>query len=388
MINKDIRLNPIEATQELKDRVVSYINETLPICNAVPSLANEVNRFLRGSNHDDARLITSPYIELMLEYLPGNSLQELADEDVILQETADAFAKYLGGEAVQAKDIKLYDHQCKSIRAIKDDKNLLVCTGTGSGKTECFLLPLIDSILRERKEKGDKYQAHVRAMILYPMNALVNDQIRRLRTILRYLPNITFGRYTGELALSEDEFDLDESVKNKLISLYSKAEHVGGRSSLLNDEITLANEYTRRKQWEVAPADILVTNYSMLERLLIQPETSGIFNNEWDFIVLDEAHSYTGSTGTEIAWLLRRLERRLRKDKEYSSIRYLATSATLSDSDDLTIKYGDCLGFAKKLFPDNNKDFHLEFGTTCLPNVENPLCLNKDILCLFNDCKH
>ena len=91
----------------------------------------------------------------------------------------------------------LYKHQENAIRKAVQGRNLVVATGTGSGKTETFLIPILNTLLLE-EDAGTLRQAGVRALLLYPMNALANDQMKRLRSILTTYKSITFGRYVGE----------------------------------------------------------------------------------------------------------------------------------------------------------------------------------------------
>src|SRR5690606_29524672 len=98
----------------------------------------------------------------------------------------------------------LYVHQERAIRHLIAGRNAIVATGTGSGKTEAFLLPILNGLFREA-EAGTLAQPGVRALLLYPMNALANDQVKRLRELLAPFPEITFGRYTGETRQSERE---------------------------------------------------------------------------------------------------------------------------------------------------------------------------------------
>ena len=206
------------------------------------------------------------------------------------------------------------------------------------------------------------------------MNALVNDQIRRLRKILKYLPSVTFGCYTGETDKRATELNLHD-----INTLGGRPQPFQAQIPVL-DENALPNEFLNRARWENeadGPADILVTNYSMLERLLLLPH-SRIFDDCWDFIVIDEAHSYSGSLGTEISWLMRRLEYRMRPEHvDRAPIRYVAASATLSDGDDQEAVARE---FAMNLFPiDDRNSIHVEFGTAAVPDGTDARPLNDDI---------
>jgi hypothetical protein len=308
-------------------------------------------------------------------YRPGATLQGLVDGGVIHQETADIFARAFNRPNAAA--FTLYSHQEAAIRDVcQNDKNLVVCSGTGSGKTECFLIPLVNYLVGQWIAAGRPTQwdaAGVRAMILYPMNALVNDQVRRLRTILKIcdgtrpgIPKITFGKYTGELAAVEDEDGLQEQLAQTLpehvdaLTQTTQGQEWSGAG--FDDEAPLKNEVTRRSVWHQSPAHILVTNYSMLERLLLQPETNRLFEDQWKFIILDEAHSYSGALGTEIAWLVRRVKRRIGNP---GHLRFMATSATLIDDPGLTIpQKQDQIRrrFAAQLFPAQPDTFSVQFG--------------------------
>lgn len=360
--------NPATAKEELKKRILSYVNLALPIKDGMSEKTwEEFTKFQnRDTEIDGLDFVKPPYLEVAKEYARADkSLGELAPIDgtgLLHPEVASAFAKYLlDDDTADPNHVYPYLHQYRALESvIGHGKNLVVCTGTGSGKTESFLLPLIEAIYRshaEAKAKGVEYKRHVRALILYPMNALVNDQISRLRRLLRYLPDITFGQYIGTTAHrgieSEVSPELAKAIDN-LPQLKGNDDETG-----LRPVECLPNELRTRDQWE-KPADILVTNYSMLERLLLLPECQcGFFKECWDFIVIDEAHSYTGSVGTEIAWLMRRLDKRLHRSTPEKIIHYLATSATLSDGDDWKEKAEE---FAAAIFPIKKKTIHVEGG--------------------------
>lgn len=203
----------------------------------------------------------------------------------------------------------LYVHQEKAIRRSVSGHNIVVSTGTGSGKTESFLIPVLNHLMRE-KENGS-LDSGVRAMFLYPLNALANDQLERMRSILSNYPDITFGTFTGETEETRADADSkDAGMVNRL-----------------------PNEIYDRETFRRTPPHILITNYAMLEHLLIKPDNSPLFgicgNNKWKYIVLDEAHTYTGAKGSEVSILIRRLKATLGT----YDIRFILTSATLGGED-------------------------------------------------------
>jgi ATP-dependent helicase YprA (DUF1998 family) len=255
----------------------------------------------------DIHLTKGPFLQASPPFVPGLSVAQLVDEGVL----SSSFRR-LSTESFPIER-PLHLHQEQAIRrAVADDRNLVVATGTGSGKTECFLLPIVDHLLREQ-EAGTLSAPGVRALLLYPMNALANDQVKRLRRLLVDLPEITFGRYVGETtraeARAEDEF-----------------------RARYPSEPRVANELLSRERMQQAPPHILLTNYAMLEYLLLRPEDSNLFDHatgkHWRFVVLDEAHVYNGAQGTEVAMLLRRVRDRVLRS-ERGKLKCFATSATL-----------------------------------------------------------
>lgn len=219
-------------------------------------------------------------------------------------------------------DLPLYEHQERAIRAVhQEQSNVVVATGTASGKTESFLYPILFELYRQHLS-GQLNKPGVRAIILYPMNALANDQRDRLGKIGRQLREAssefrpTFGQYIGQTP---------ESIRNKRRNADWWAEN------------RLPGELVFRDEMRKAPPHILLTNYSMLEYLLIRPRDSRLFDcgraEDWQFIVLDEAHQYRGAKGMEMGMLIRRLKQRLREGGRRDSFRCVATSATLSSGE-------------------------------------------------------
>ena len=188
----------------------------------------------------------------------------------------------------------MYVHQEKAVRKVGSGRNVVVATGTGSGKTESFLFPILNALVEER-EQGTLGPG-VRALLLYPMNALANDQMKRLRQLLAGFPAITFGRYTGDT----------ENDPAKARERFSEL-NIG--------EPRLSNELLSRQEMRATPPNLLLTNYAMLEYLLLRPQDMDLFafdgESKWKFIVVDEAHVYDGTQGAEIAMLLRRLRDRV-----------------------------------------------------------------------------
>ena len=131
---------------------------------------------LKAELQRDGAIAKGPYLELGDAYRTGSTIRELMDEGVMSR----LFEKFGRGFNL---DRPLYVHQEKAVRAAASGDNMIVTTGTGSGKTECFLLPVVNSLLREL-EVAERLDDGVRAIVIYPMNALINDQVKRLREVL------------------------------------------------------------------------------------------------------------------------------------------------------------------------------------------------------------
>ena len=195
-------------------------------------------------------------------------------------------------------------------------------------KPKVFLIPILQYLFEQvqKRELGPG----VRALLLYPMNALANDQMARLRDLLEDVEYITFGRYTGETKQGEQE----------ALDLYRKTYH---REPHRNE---LISRETMRKN----PPHILLTNYAMLEYLLLRPDDNVFFDGEyagdWRFVIVDEAHTFTGAKGIEMAMLLSRLKDRV-VDSQAGRLQCFATSATLGSDQSA---YPAVAKFAERLF--------------------------------------
>ena len=296
-------LNPLAAAEAIRESYERYL-----LSRHAPRDARLRNDF-RAALEGDFALTRGPLLQASPPFEQGASLTDLVHEDILhegfLELDSDAFPT----------ERPLYRHQENAIRKAVPGRNLIVATGTGSGKTECYLFPILDHLLRERAA-GTLGEPGVRAMLLYPMNALANDQLKRLRDVLACFPDITFGRFVG---------DTKERIRE---ALDVHRERFGGDP--------LPNELISRDQIRERPPHILLTNYAMLEYLLLRPADTSLFDGptgwHWRFIVLDEVHVYSGAQGAEVAMLLRRVRDRV-NGSEKGRIRYMGTSATLGRSE-------------------------------------------------------
>ncbi|MFD3707121.1 DEAD/DEAH box helicase [Nocardia sp. NPDC058658] len=310
------RLDPLAAGADIEAGYKRYLKTLLAPRD--PVLATAFDRAV-----DETSLLTKgPLLELTPPYAAGASLRSLVGEGV-LHPNFTEFAETI------ALDRPLYQHQETAVRKAVAGRNLVVSTGTGSGKTESFLLPILNALIAEKA--AGTLGPGVRALLLYPMNALANDQLKRLRQLLAATPDITFGRYTGE-------------TKQRRIDAES------GYRSMFPGAARLPNELLSREEMWESPPNILLTNYAMLEYLLLRPRDMELFDGKyartWQFIALDEAHVYDGAQGSEVGLLLRRLRDRVAGDRPLQCI---ATSASLSGSTD--DRQGiEATAFAQKLF--------------------------------------
>lgn len=289
--------SPINASKDITKKYTRYLSTIFSLSD--PDFQEIFEERLR-----ETPFSKGPFLEVTDAFQKSFTINELIEQKA-LPSTFDR----LGFQVNRP----LYQHQVNALKKLSAGRNIVVSTGTGSGKTESFLLPVLRDIVQQCVD--GRLDDGVRAMLIYPMNALANDQIERLRELLKDYPQITFGSYTGQT---------EENYKEAL----------SGYLNLNDGKMPLPNELICRQQMKKAPPHILITNYAMLEYLLVRPDDDVFFKDEyirnWKYIVLDEAHIYKGSTGIEVSMLLRRLKARLGKPK----LNYILTSATLGSEDD------------------------------------------------------
>ena len=205
-----------------------------------------------------------------------------------------------------------YKHQVKAWESLTapDCRSMVVTTGTGSGKTECFMVPLVNELLNSTDNTHS-----VKAIFLYPLNALMEDQKERLQKLLDDGGNrrLTFAVYNGNLPDRKDQDNEDDIEKEK------------------RDYPNIVA--TRNELHRNSGADIILTNPTMLEYMLIRDKDQHLFSTKsLRWIVIDEAHTFTGAAATELAMLLRRLLNAFGTDKD--QLHFAASSATIGNSDD------------------------------------------------------
>lgn len=209
-------------------------------------------------------------------------------------------------------DIRPYSHQLEAWKTLlaPEPKSVVITSGTGSGKTECFMIPILEDLIQER-QKTQKPLVGVRALFLYPLNALINSQQERLDAWTRgFGADLRFCLYNGKTEQSE-------SKVRKLQQLHQ-------------------NQILSRELLRKEPAPILMTNSTMLEYMLVRKEDNPILEishqqQSLRWIVLDEAHNYIGSQAAELSLLLRRVVQAF--GRKSSDIRFVATSATIAGAD-------------------------------------------------------
>jgi DEAD/DEAH box helicase domain-containing protein len=217
-----------------------------------------------------------------------------------------------------------YAHQLKAFRRLScrlgNPQSTLVTTGTGSGKTECFLYPILDACVKTSPRRG------IKAIVLYPMNALASDQAHRFAKEIHSNPEISHLRVGLYVGLEDDGNSAHRSM---------------GPGNVIEHRETLRQH----------PPDILLTNYKMLDYLLRRPEDVPLWehnlnSNVLQYLVLDELHTYDGAQGSEVAMLIRRLHARL--GASFGSICPVGTSATIGGSG--SDSSSDLCEFATQIF--------------------------------------
>lgn len=379
-----------ETISEIRKALREYIEATYHIGH--PSLIRQRQVLL----DEPGNTYQAPFLESTPRYTPGQKFADLELDEAVLH-LFDILTAKDGGQKPLLFDPP-YTHQASALETTaRDGKSLVVMTGTGSGKTESFLLPMLAKLGEEAANRPDSFATPaVRALVLYPMNALVNDQLGRLRLLLgdsRVTSQFTewadrparFARYTsrtlypGVRTAKKDSIRL-KSIKKYYITLLEEAAKDGSprqeRSKQLIKELKARGKWPAKPDLEAwygsgdwfdrrtnkprravmrpddaelltrdevlnSPPDVLITNYSMLEYMLMRPLERPIFDatrqwlqdnpDEKFLLIIDEAHLYRGAAGAEVALLMRRLRARL--GIPANRVQVIATSASFSSKD-------------------------------------------------------
>lgn len=360
--------------QGLLNTYMRYLNS--PFWIRSPSLAEERERLLR----EPGRIYQKPLLEFLPGYKKANLTIRKTVERVGLGMDLASFIEL--GLFSDKPDRNLYTHQVEAIElAMKPieegGRHVIATSGTGSGKTECFMIPVILRLAQESAgwskpgksqpawwQEGIGYRSKrihetrrpaVRALFLYPLNALVEDQMVRLRRALdsptakawldknRGANRFYFGGYNGRTPLPGARTQAkEENLRRVLQQMQDERQALGKEPELLPDP--LGAEMVARWDMQAHPPDILVTNFSMLDIMLMRGIEGSIFDSTRKWLqedrrhvftlVVDELHSYRGTPGTEVALVLRLLLDRIGISSGSPQLRIIGTSASLEDSED------------------------------------------------------
>lgn len=397
--------HPLKVYAELKEAYLRYID------TAYWLRSEELMVERRALLQDSDLLFTEPLLEPVLPYDATVELAPLAARIGLDPKAAAIAGEALFGE--YGHPIRLRTHQAEALEhsllgGLARGRNVVVTSGTGSGKTESFLLPLLARLVGESLtwpedtsifpwwdggawrscRDGGARPAAVRAFVLYPTNALVEDQITRLRKAVRRIAasggkQLWFGRYTGATlgsgsipAGSRDKQRVGK-VAHELRSMITEYE------ALLGTNVDLAQFADPRQgemvtRWDMIahPPDVLVTNYSMLSAMLMRDVEERLFESTRLWLasseanvlslVVDELHLYRGTQGSEVAMIVRNMLSRLGIEPDSPQLRCIATSASLSDDE-------DGLDYLEQFFGIDRSSFFVTAGTPRRLETEVPL---------------
>jgi len=320
MINNDFEhsFDPFSALQQVRAAYRSYVGTFQKFKN--PVIRDWINAELDKST----LIFKGPFIELKRNFAVGDSFGTLVNEGIIHEKTPDCFT--IDPVDKTSPPVELYQHQSAAIRTIASERNTIITTGTGSGKSFCFGVPIISECLRLR----DEGVPGIKAIIVYPMNALANSQYDEFAVRLSG-SGLTLALYTGDTEHSKE------------VALNNYIERTGRKTPYDSELIS-------REEIKATPPDILLTNYVMLEYILTRFEDKDLFpakhRGALRFLVLDEVHTYTGNQGADVAYLIRRLKQHTDTAER---LRCIATSATIQKGETETAAES-ISSFASKLF--------------------------------------
>ena len=275
-----------------------------------------------------------PWLSLNPNFASGGMITDLITEGLLQPECEKIFR--LKDDNPHGPVLRLHQHQREAVEAARTGSSYVLTTGTGSGKSLAYIIPIVDRVLAAKA--AGTYRPGIKAIVVYPMNALANSQLRELQKFLTIGypegPPVTFDRYTGQ-----------ESAEDRAR--------------------IIAN-----------PPDILLTNYVMLELVLTRPRDRGLIEAArglW-FLVLDELHTYRGRQGADVAFLVRRL----RDTCDAATVQCIGTSATMTTEGDASDQRRAVAEVATTLFGVPVQPGHV-IGET-LERITDPAAIAPDVL--------
>ena len=268
--------------------------------------AEDICTFL-DSEYEGGRYWPSPLIQINPAYVTTGTVDSLASEGILTPTTAKIF-RFGKGPSSTGVPATLYKHQREAVDCCQRREPYVLTTGTGSGKSLSYFIPMVDAIIRDKQADPT---ARIRAIVIYPMNALANSQKEELEKFLADYPDdsrpITYARYTGQ----EDQDERERIMQN--------------------------------------PPDIILTNYMMLELLMTRQNERDKavirHSNGLQFLVLDELHTYRGRQGADVAMLVRRVRERMNLD-----LICIGTSATMATEGTREERQAKVAEVASKMF--------------------------------------
>ncbi len=380
--------DPFLTFDELRNAYLRYLDS--PFWLRYPAIMEERTSLL----DQDRQLYRHPLFEPIVPYESSGMTVRAACSHL---GASQEIAEYVESGGLFPAERELFQHQFDAWRASRSGEAVVVTTGTGSGKTECYLLPVLASLVEESAGWGGQsprspcalwwnysrqrripQRAHdtgrpkaLRALFLYPLNALIEDQLGRIRRACDSLNgrgwlstkrngnSFWFARYTGSTPVSGPQ--ANAAKRQELRRRLKDMESEWGRARLAaarsgNDEILSyfqdphGSEMWSRWDTQDAPPDILITNYSMLNIMLMRGLEGAIFDQTRSWLasdrsrncfhlVVDELHTYRGTPGTEVGYLIRALLHRLALTPDSPQLRLIATSASMEANDPGSLEY-------------------------------------------------
>lgn len=253
-----------------------------------------IRKYVQGHMNNGA-FWPEPLVQLNPHFLAGGYVTDLIEQGLLHKDCQDIFKI-----KETSQPLRFHQHQREAIQIAQRKQSYIVTTGTGSGKSLTYIVPIVDHVLRRGSGKG------IQAIVVYPMNALANSQLQELEKFIGENGKVTYKRYTGQEKPND---------KKRIIA---------------------------------SPPDILLTNYMMLELILTRQEEAGLIQSAHDlsFLVFDELHTYRGRQGADVALLIRRLRERLNAQNTIC----IGTSATMSSSPKLSERQSAVAKVASKIF--------------------------------------